>query len=185
MSTPLAPAVLPLIYLGYPRKVVGEILDHDFAYNPIRVSTQWASLKAFKEFIRVLDITTTADLASICHNVNASPARIAAAADAILGYLTDQVCLPCIPAYSSHKSWLRRMKPGKHVATGSPRLASAIHAQWLRSLRRRKDTISVEQVFRLRSLSMALWPQRHITTDRVERWKNQLRITINLLDALL
>ncbi|KAF5318500.1 hypothetical protein D9619_011030 [Psilocybe cf. subviscida] len=185
MSTLLAPAILPLIYLGYSCEVVCEILDHDFAYNPIKMSTQWASLKAFKESIRVLDIITTADLSSICHNVNASPARIAAAADAILGYLMDQVRLPCIPAYSSHKAWLRRMKPGKHVATGSPRLASAIHAQWLRSLRGRKDTISVEQVFRLRSLSMALWPQRHITTDRVERWKNQLRITINLLDALL
>lgn len=183
MSIPLAPAVFPLIYLGYPPKTVCTTLRCHFFSNDVKIFRRWSSFETFEEFTQVLDITTTEDLASIRHSVYMSPTHIAAAAYTMLSYLINHVGRPGIPTYSAHKSWLQRMKPGKHVATGSPRLASVIHAQWLVLLRQHPRHIW--QLRKLESISMALQLQRHITQRMLRKWRNQHEMIIRLLDALL
>ncbi|KAF5318726.1 hypothetical protein D9619_011024 [Psilocybe cf. subviscida] len=124
-GTPLAPAILPLICLGYPAKAIQEI----HAYYS-RGTTSYHILEYSRESVTVLDLITAEDLASIRHSINTSPECLAVAAEAILGFLIDDVKLGRSSTYSAHRSWLQRIKPGKHVATGTPRIASVFHAKY-------------------------------------------------------
>lgn len=86
----------------------------------------------------VLECITTADLASIRHSrVYSSPERLTAAAEAILDFVIPGSKRQHSSTSSTHKSWLLRAKPGKYVATGSPRLASVFHVRSLTSNRLR------------------------------------------------
>jgi hypothetical protein len=165
-STPLGPAILPLIFSGYPVNVVCVIHSYHSRDN----ESYWLMLMA-ESF---MDVVTTSDLASIRHSVNTSPEHLAKAAEAILVFMIDEAKILCSSRCSTHKTWLQRTKPGKHVATGAPRLALAIHAQCDRALRPE-------------NLAFALRSRNKVLSSNLRSLPTALRQTYQnlFLDALL
>ncbi|KAF5315287.1 hypothetical protein D9619_007384 [Psilocybe cf. subviscida] len=185
-NIPLAPAIMPLIFLGYPaRQILSYHLD-------------WQAYQFFDAVMNYLDnpwsqVVTMEDLASIRHSrVNTSPKSSALAAEAVLGYLFDGVKLHSSSTCSAHKSWMQRTKPGKHIALGAPRLASALHKRCLSSLRLLQDEAYREKLsnhsilpFQLQALPMVLGKRHRFSLDRLDRQKNANEMVISLLEALL
>ncbi|KAF5318477.1 hypothetical protein D9619_011014 [Psilocybe cf. subviscida] len=169
----LAPAILPSIFLGIPPHVVREILSYHCRDSPSYqlVTTTWYNQS--QQRVSVLDLVTTEDLASIRHSANGSPKRLAVAAEAILEYIV----IGGVQLYrsSTHKSWLQRTKPGKLIATGTPKLASVLHTECVKSLGLQED----------KSLSIVLRPNYHFSRDELERQCKTLRLVFNLLGVLL
>ncbi|KAF5318495.1 hypothetical protein D9619_011035 [Psilocybe cf. subviscida] len=137
---PLAAAILPLICLRYPSKAIQEI--HVYPYR----SESYGLLAHSSGSVTVLDLISAEDLASIRHSIiNTSPKRLSVAAEAILGFLIDDVELGRSSTHSAHKSWLQRTKPGKHVARGAPRLASVFHKQCILFSALERNEINMER----------------------------------------
>lgn len=83
LGTPLVPAVLPLIFVGCPPETVSGILwFHRPNYTIFRAKEIFTRAL---EFLGNTDVVTTEDLGAIHHSqINSSPERVAAAAEAIL-----------------------------------------------------------------------------------------------------
>ena len=79
--------------------------------------------------ISVFDKLDPNDLPAVRdHGAHVCPASMAAAAAAILEYIFARQHSPKdLFLRTPHKTWLHSKKPGKHVATGSPKLAWAFH----------------------------------------------------------
>lgn len=134
-STVVAPAILPLIFHGFPTTKVGEIVFYHCRNNKFYQLMSFQSPTGGTKPSKFLDFITPNDTASIHFNVSTSPLRTAVAVETILEYLFDQVELHCSSTYLGPKSWLKRTKPGKHIAVGAPRLASVVYARCTRILR--------------------------------------------------
>lgn len=190
-STPLLPAILPLIFIKYPAQGLRDIL-----YYRSRYELSYALIACGKfnwgVHISVLDIVTTADLASIRHSVNASPQSLAVAAEAVLEYLINEVKLDFPPTCSEHKTWLQRKKPRKCIATGAPKLSSVFYARCVSSLMRLVEQFDHEPRHRriksynqLHTLYRILGPKYRFLPHGPWYRRDKLRMVVSLLNALL
>lgn len=121
-KTTLAPAILSLIFAGYPIKYIKEILRFSYSIYG-NAAYHFLLREVFYEMgqMRIMDIITPADLASIRHSVYASPQSLAVAAEAIFVYLVDEAKLVCpLPSLAHKLAWVQRPKPQKHVTRESP-----------------------------------------------------------------
>lgn len=194
-STPFAHIIVTLAFSGYPVHDVERILHECLVGDNSFFSLLTFSLQRdlFSERETVLNIATMAAATSVRLNTRTSPKRLIVATEAILEYLIDQEILQFLSTYSTHKSWLQRIKPGKHIATGSPRLASVCHTLGLRILNHWEDPY---HIYRFRGstpgprgihfgrLSMVLGP-KYGHPDALRERRNKATMVFHLLEALL
>jgi hypothetical protein len=191
-----------LAFCGFPAQKVHRMLYNHFKYQPVLTLMSYYLGGGSNEHIRsrtIVDIIASADPTSVHHITTTSPKSLAEAAEAILKCLMDQVHLLHLSTYSMHKSWLLRTKPGKHIATGTPRLASVFHTLCISSLlqknlfeqvhqrlyRRSKSSNGYYRIFNLQTLSKVLGPKYDLTMDGLRRRGAEITIVVDLLKALL
>lgn len=182
-----------MILAGYPAEGVCDIhFYHSFEKESFALIT-WLDLHQSSKIVSVLDITNTVDVAPTRQIANASPESLAVAAETMLGYLLDKMKLQCSSIYriTVHKAWLQQTKPGKHLATGTPKLASAFHGRCLKARRQPVISDNVDDtddencprlqlpdlIPRVRLLSLL--------TGGTWRRERELRLVHNLLNTLL
>ncbi|KAF5318571.1 hypothetical protein D9619_010987 [Psilocybe cf. subviscida] len=138
----VASAILPMIFSGYSMAAIRNIVFHCGGENPswCREETtsyllmcDTTSMVTGKDMPPIFDNLNLGILNSARHRVHASAQRMAVAAQVMLEYVSRHQPRPPFSKatllQTPHKLWLRSRKTGKHIATGSPKLASAFHRQ--------------------------------------------------------
>lgn len=210
-DAPLAPAILPLIFLGYSSVAVSKTIRHHFKPNRLYdiMQYQWPTPNIPAHSIAPGELGSRHTWNILAHSmahiasssrhcsVHISPERLALAAEALLGWLINQVKLPYQFTFSVHKAWHQRKKPGKYIATGAPRLAStlpalcrSLHAELVHSFRNflkfeAEYTRGTTLVAKFQFLATMLGEKYHILPKKLERQQVKLGMVVNLLEALL
>jgi hypothetical protein len=191
-SSPLAPAIVALAFSRYPKRATLRILcDHFYGES---LHELLSHILYRDNTSNILDIMAKIDSASARRRNITSPKRLAVAVEAILEWcLSNQADLRFLSMYSAHRSWLQRTKPGKHIATGAPRLASVFHVWCIIALDMLKDPYdhmplivpTTEDLIKYRPLTMVVGPKYSNTSDALWRQRNQFQKVAHLLEALL
>ncbi|KAF5318479.1 hypothetical protein D9619_011012 [Psilocybe cf. subviscida] len=142
---PLAPAILPLIFLGFSTKIIRDIIYHFDSEEVIwyvqGTISQWMMQDSFDpglnpfhtSLVSVFNKLDASDLRVIRQCANASPENVAIAAETLLDYIFSKSHTPKkLPMRTPHRRWIQREKPGIRVATGSPKIASAFHLKFIK-----------------------------------------------------
>lgn len=200
-ESPLGPAILPLMLLGYPATKICEIICYR---STNRITNYNLTVSYSNDGVTKPRALTFLDFISTAIPIrygaaDASIQRLAAeAAEAILEHLFDSARLPSTSAYSGHRSWLQRTKPGKHLTVGAPRLASALHTRSLSSLHLLEDvdlnakTLNRYEAVNLRAkcsmlrfISIGLGLKHHLLPNKLYQRQDELLVAVRLIRALL
>lgn len=188
------------MFSGYSPKRICDIIRTYPSTNPRYVVTTRMMAYIFtRPEIFGRPLFTRDYLASMRQSVNASSSKLAVAAKTIIEYLvrvggnsSSLGFSVALLAGTSHTTWLRRKKPGKHVALGSPKLASALHAKSLEAFnnlvgskrRQQKDP----HIGYLRMLGIhphALTMPEIVESEGGASQSNKQEVCMYLFDALL